>query len=83
MSKIDGKTGQQIRFGELVQLVVNAASSLIRLGVKRDEVVAVCSENRTEFLITAIATWCSGATVTFLNSAYSKSKCPEISCFVL
>nr|CAB3510143.1 unnamed protein product [Spodoptera littoralis] len=71
---IDGKTGQQITFGEVVQLVVNAASSLIRLGVKRDEVVAVCSENRTEFLITAIATWCSGATVTFLNSAYSKNE---------
>ncbi|KAH9637680.1 hypothetical protein HF086_009348 [Spodoptera exigua] len=71
---IDGKTGQQITFVELVQLVVNAASSLIRLGVKRDEVVAVCSENRTEFLITTIATWCSGATVTFLNPAYSKNE---------
>ena len=74
MSKINGMTGEQITFGELVQLVVNAASSLMRLGVERDEVVAVCSENRMEFLITTIAAWCSGATVTFLNPAYGKSE---------
>ncbi|CAH0592509.1 unnamed protein product [Chrysodeixis includens] len=71
---VNGLTGEQTTFGELVQLVVNTAASLIRLGVKRDEVVAVCSENRTEFLITAIAGWCSGATVTFLNSAYGKNE---------
>lgn len=72
--KVNGLTDEQTTFGELAQLVVNTAASLIRLGVKRDEVVAVCSENRTEFLITAIAGWCSGASVTFLNAAYGKSK---------
>uniref|UniRef100_A0A2A4J232 Luciferin 4-monooxygenase n=1 Tax=Heliothis virescens TaxID=7102 RepID=A0A2A4J232_HELVI len=71
---INGMTGERVTFGEMVQLIVNAASSLMRLGVKRDEVVAVCSENRTEFLITSIAAWCSGATVTYLNAAYGKNE---------
>ncbi|KAJ8735612.1 hypothetical protein PYW07_007232 [Mythimna separata] len=74
IAMINGITGEQITFGELVQLVVNAASSLIRLGVERDEVVAVCSENRMEFLVTSIAAWCSGAAVTLLNAAYGKSE---------
>lgn len=74
MSKINGTTGEEITFGEFVQLVVNATSSLMRLGVERDEVVAVCSENRMEYLIISLAAWCSGATVTFLNSAYGKSE---------
>nr|XP_021189790.2 uncharacterized protein LOC110375840 [Helicoverpa armigera] len=71
---INGMTGERVTFGEMVQLIVNAASSLMRFGVKRDEVVAVCSENRTEFLITAIAAWCSGATVTFLSASYGKDE---------
>lgn len=54
--------------------IVNVAASLTNLGVTSGDVVAICSENRTEFLITAIAVFCTGAAVTFINSAYSKSK---------
>ncbi|CAB3240784.1 unnamed protein product [Arctia plantaginis] len=71
---INGATGETITFGDMVQRIVNTAGALTRLGIKRDDVVGVCSENRMEYLITAIAIWCSGATATFLNSGYSKNE---------
>lgn len=76
--KINGATGETITFGDMVQRIVNTADALIKLGVKRDDVVGVCSENRMEYLIAAIAIWCSGAIATFLNSGYSKSKFSEL-----
>lgn len=72
--KINGETDEQITFGEFAQQVVNLASSLNELGVKKGEVVSICSENREEYLITLIATLYAGATVTFINSEYSIRK---------
>ncbi|KOB74983.1 Luciferin 4-monooxygenase [Operophtera brumata] len=69
---INGGTGDQVTYGEMAQQVVNTAYSLNTLGIGAGDVVGICSENRTEFLITAIAGMCTEAVVTFINSAYSK-----------
>ncbi|XP_063822002.1 uncharacterized protein LOC135072009 [Ostrinia nubilalis] len=71
---INGATDEQISFGEIEQQIVNISSSLTKLGVKPGDVVAICSENRPEFLISAIAALCSGAVITFINSAYNRDE---------
>ncbi|KAH9639277.1 hypothetical protein HF086_014141 [Spodoptera exigua] len=52
---INGDTNQQITFKQILQETVNIATGLTRLGVKRGDVVALCSENRDEFMPTALA----------------------------
>ncbi|XP_072937895.1 luciferin 4-monooxygenase-like [Epargyreus clarus] len=74
ISLINGTKGDQISFSEMAQKVVNIASSLSQLGVKSGDMVAVCSENRIEFLLTAIAVWCTEGIVTFINSSYSNDE---------
>ncbi|KAL0851121.1 hypothetical protein ABMA28_006988 [Loxostege sticticalis] len=71
---INGATDEKISFGEVAQQVVNVSSSLTKLGIKKGDVVALCSENRPEFLISAIAALCSGAVITFINSSYNKDE---------
>ncbi|XP_049876868.1 uncharacterized protein LOC126374335 [Pectinophora gossypiella] len=71
---IDGITGEKITFNELAQKVLNTAASLIQLGVKRRDVVSICSENRIEFMITVFATIYIGAVANFVNCAYSKDE---------
>ncbi|CAH0727344.1 unnamed protein product, partial [Brenthis ino] len=69
---INGSTGEEISYKEMAQKIVNVATSLLNLGIKKGDTVAVFSENRIEYILTAIAVYCSGATVTFFNSAYTK-----------
>ncbi|XP_026493694.2 uncharacterized protein LOC113398949 [Vanessa tameamea] len=69
---INGATEEQITFGEIAQKIVNIASSLSRLGVKQGDVVAIFSENRIEYVLTALAVYYSGAIITFFNNAYTK-----------
>ncbi|CAG4989977.1 unnamed protein product [Colias eurytheme] len=71
---INGLTNESITYKELVQKVVNTASSLINLGIKTGDVVAICSENRIEYIITTLAVFCSGGIVTFFNSSYNISE---------
>ncbi|CAH2102457.1 unnamed protein product [Euphydryas editha] len=71
---INGATGEQITFGEMAQKIVNISSSLSRLGVQQGDVVAICSENRIEFLLTTFAVFHCGAIVTFFNNAYTKAE---------
>lgn len=71
---INGASGEKLTFGEMTQQIVNIASAIKQLGIGKGDVVAICSENRTEYLTTTIAVLCTGATVTFINSAYSKSE---------
>lgn len=73
-SQINGDTDQKITYRQILQETVNVATGLKRLGVKRGDVVALCSENRDEFIPTALAVVCCGATVTTLNVLYTKGK---------
>lgn len=70
--QINGATGEQITFGEMAQKIANISSSLSRLGVQQGDVVAICSENRIEYLLTSLAVFYSGAIITFFNNAYTK-----------
>ncbi|XP_022817593.1 4-coumarate--CoA ligase 1-like [Spodoptera litura] len=75
---INGDTNQQITFKQILQETVNVATGLARLGVKRGDVVALCSENRDEFMPTALAVVCCGATITTYNLLYTKDEMTHV-----
>ncbi|XP_052737716.1 luciferin 4-monooxygenase-like [Bicyclus anynana] len=71
---INGETGVQITFREMVQKIVNIASALTDLGVEIGDVVAIASENRLEYFVSSIAVYCCGGISTFFNNAYTKNE---------
>ncbi|KAJ8714066.1 hypothetical protein PYW08_007686 [Mythimna loreyi] len=75
---INGDTDQKITYRQILQETVNVATGLKRLGVKRGDVVALCSENRDEFIPSALAIVCCGATVTTLNVLYTKDEMTHV-----
>ncbi|XP_063616225.1 luciferin 4-monooxygenase-like [Cydia splendana] len=68
---VNGTTGEEITFGHIVREVLNVAASLVELGVRKGDLVAVVSENRSEVLTAILAAMCAGASVTLINSAYT------------
>ncbi|XP_049877772.1 luciferin 4-monooxygenase-like [Pectinophora gossypiella] len=71
---VNGETGHQTTYRQILQDSVNVATGLRRAGVKRGDVVAFCSENRDEYIATAIAVVCCGATFTTANLQYTKDE---------
>ncbi|XP_063548492.1 uncharacterized protein LOC134755815 [Cydia strobilella] len=68
---VNGATGEELTFGQIVREVLSVAASLVGLGIRKGDLVAVVSENRSEVLTTIIAAMCAGASVTLINSAYT------------
>ncbi|XP_063395316.1 uncharacterized protein LOC134680171 [Cydia fagiglandana] len=68
---VNGATGEEITFGQIVREVVNVSASLVELGVRKGDLVAVVSENRSEVVTAILAAMCAGASVTLINSAYT------------
>ena len=52
----------------------NATSGLVRLGVKKHDVIAVFSPNCPEFAIVFLATSAAGGTITAINFTYTVCK---------
>ncbi|XP_013139312.1 PREDICTED: luciferin 4-monooxygenase-like [Papilio polytes] len=61
---LDAFTGAKMSYGELAQLSVDIALSLSRIGVRKGDVICICSEKRMEFIPTMIGVLCVGATFT-------------------
>lgn len=70
--QINGNTGEKTTYKQLLQGTVDVATGLKKLGVKRGDIVALCGENKTEYLIAAIAAVYCGAIITTLNLMYTK-----------
>uniref|UniRef100_A0A2A4JMM7 Luciferin 4-monooxygenase n=2 Tax=Heliothis virescens TaxID=7102 RepID=A0A2A4JMM7_HELVI len=75
---INGDTDQRLTLKQILQNTVNVATGLKKLGVRRGDVVALCSENRDEFISAALATICCGATLTTLNVMYTKDEMTHV-----
>ncbi|KAI8438594.1 hypothetical protein MSG28_011041 [Choristoneura fumiferana] len=71
---VNGANGEELTFAEMAHRIVNTAASLAELGVKKGDIIAIVSENRSEVVIVSLAALCSGATITFINSAYTKGR---------
>ncbi|XP_045457529.1 uncharacterized protein LOC123667733 [Melitaea cinxia] len=75
---INGLTDEKVTYGQIAQEAMNVAVSLIRLGVKKGDVIAVSSENRTESWGTIIAICCTGAIATTLNTGYTNDELKHV-----
>ncbi|XP_053614070.1 luciferin 4-monooxygenase-like isoform X2 [Plodia interpunctella] len=78
LALINGETGQEITYQQLLQESVNIGSGLKKLGVRRGDVVALCSENRYEYLAAAIGVICRGAAVTTVNVEYTPDELKHV-----
>ncbi|XP_068622181.1 uncharacterized protein [Battus philenor] len=78
ISLINGPTNETLTSGTIAQEAMNLAVSLTNLGVKKGEVIAICSENRNEFWGTVIGVACTGAVVTTINPAYGKDELKHV-----
>ncbi|XP_013136651.1 PREDICTED: 4-coumarate--CoA ligase 1-like [Papilio polytes] len=75
---INGSTHEKLTCGEIAQEAMNIAVSLRNIGLKKGEVVAVCSENRREFWGTVIGIVCAGGVVTTINPGYTKDELKHV-----
>ena len=64
---IDGLTGVVISYRELIGAVRRAAAGFAAHGLAKGDVVALCSPNRPELVITYYATLAAGGVVTTVN----------------
>lgn len=74
--QINAETGHKTTYSKIFQDTVNTATGLRKLGVKRGDVLAFCSENRDEYIAAALGAVCCGATITTTNMQYSKGEIP-------
>ncbi|MFL6551730.1 MAG: AMP-binding protein, partial [Povalibacter sp.] len=65
----DASTGRTLTYGELREQVRRVASGLAALGIRKSDVVALCSPNSPEFAIVFHAVARIGATLTPMNPA--------------
>ncbi|SHN34707.1 AMP-binding protein [Cryptosporangium aurantiacum] len=61
---IDGATGEEISFGDLVDQVRSLAAGLLASGIGRGDVVALVSHNQPRYAVAFHAVLAAGATVT-------------------
>ncbi|XP_048001968.1 4-coumarate--CoA ligase 1-like [Leguminivora glycinivorella] len=75
---INGATEETITYGDIAQKAMNLAISLSRLGVRKGQVVGICSENRTEFWSALVGSICTGAALTTFNMMYTKHEITHV-----
>nr|BAM19985.1 unknown unsecreted protein [Papilio xuthus] len=75
---INGATDEKLTYGEIAQEAMNLALSLVKLGVRRGDVVAICSENRREYWSTVVGVICAGGVVTTINTIYTKDELKHV-----
>ncbi|XP_047994309.1 4-coumarate--CoA ligase 1-like isoform X2 [Leguminivora glycinivorella] len=75
---VNGDTGEEVTFQQILKDVVQIATGLKKFGIKRGDVVAMCSESRVEYITTAIAVICCGATVTAVNLQYTPDEMSHV-----
>lgn len=68
---INASTGESRTYKHIAQEAINFAISLTRMGVRKGQTIAICTENRLEFWPAAVGIMCAGAVLTTINSSYS------------
>ncbi|CAH2100730.1 unnamed protein product [Euphydryas editha] len=70
---INAATDERMTFNELAEQIVNVALSLAHIGVKKGDVVSICSENVMEFLPVVYGTLTAGATFSPMDVTFEKA----------
>ncbi|CAH2056390.1 unnamed protein product, partial [Iphiclides podalirius] len=75
---INGLTDEKLTYGDMAQEAMNLAVSLVKLGIRKGDVIAICTENRREFWSTVIGVSCAGAVVTTINMIYTEDELKHV-----
>ncbi|XP_048002063.1 4-coumarate--CoA ligase 1-like isoform X2 [Leguminivora glycinivorella] len=75
---INGQTDETTTLGQLAQHSMNLAVSLTHMGIRKGDVIGLCSENRIEFWSSVIGTVLSGAALTAINMNYTKGEITHV-----
>ncbi|KAJ8703826.1 hypothetical protein PYW07_013120 [Mythimna separata] len=67
---VNADTEEKISYGELAQMTADIALSLARMGVRKGEVVSICSAKNFVYLPTIVGIMCAGATFSPLDPTY-------------
>ncbi|KPI96567.1 Luciferin 4-monooxygenase [Papilio xuthus] len=78
VAMMNAETEEQITYNEMVQAAMNVAVSLVRLGVKKGDVVGICSESRLENWPTVLGIASTGAVITPISTAYIKDELKHV-----
>ncbi|RVE41056.1 hypothetical protein evm_014294 [Chilo suppressalis] len=68
--EINATTEERTTYGEICQEGMNFAVSLVHLGLRKGQTVAICSENRSEYFKVVLGVICAGGIITTMNPAY-------------
>ncbi|KAL1110278.1 hypothetical protein AAG570_008355, partial [Ranatra chinensis] len=71
---VDAITGNFYTIGDINELSYALATSLQETGVSINDVIAICSENRLDYLIVLLAVLYVGATLAPINPIYTKDE---------
>ncbi|KAJ8705441.1 hypothetical protein PYW08_012487 [Mythimna loreyi] len=67
---VNADTKEQISYGEIAQISADIALSLTRIGVKKGEVVCICSSKSFVYMPTVLGIMCAGATFSPMDPTY-------------
>lgn len=73
---VDAATGAALTYAELAAEVARVSTGLLARGMTAGDVLALCTPNSIEFVLTYLAAACAGAAVTTVNPMWTG---PEIS----
>ncbi|XP_068621821.1 luciferin 4-monooxygenase-like [Battus philenor] len=71
---VNAVTDEGLTYDDILQSSLNIAVSLIKMGVKKGDVVGICSETQLENWPTIIGIACTGAAVTPFSNGFSKDE---------
>ena len=69
--KVDGVTGEETSYGQLITKITRVSSSLVKSGLRKGDVVTLFSPNCPEFAITYLAVAAMGGIVSAVNPVYT------------
>lgn len=69
--QVDAFLKSKLTFGEIYEKSVQCAISLKKIGVKKNDVVLIMSENLNNYIVAVSAVWYLGAIVNPINPAYT------------
>uniref|UniRef100_A0AAG5CNP2 Luciferin 4-monooxygenase n=1 Tax=Anopheles atroparvus TaxID=41427 RepID=A0AAG5CNP2_ANOAO len=71
---VDGVTGESLTYRGILERSLKLANRFHRMGIKRNSVVGICSENSVQFPVITFATVMLGGTVLPINHGYTASE---------
>uniref|UniRef100_A0A1I8JVV1 Luciferin 4-monooxygenase n=1 Tax=Anopheles quadriannulatus TaxID=34691 RepID=A0A1I8JVV1_ANOQN len=75
---IDGVSGATLTYHQILARSLKLANRFHRLGIKRNSVVGICSENSVQYPIITFATLMLGGTVLPINYGYSEAELQHV-----